>query len=168
MKSVCISFFLILSFFVNAQNIGVGASGIYNFQTESFGAGLRVNIFPNKRLSFVPQFSLFSPFSKIKEFTAGLGIEYKVIQKTKFNIYGLLHGGYNSWANYEGTAVVDAKQSNLNLEGGVGVSMNTCLRPFIELRYNVKFQESHLDLGFIYIFGCRNNGHFSVTDCPKY
>ena len=168
MKRVLIGLIIIIYSIGNAQNIGAGASAIYNFQTESFGAGIRASIFPNKRLSIVPQFSYFFPFNKINEYTIGLGLEYKFIKRDKINLYALIHGGYNSWISYKSSAYKDAKPTNWNLEGGLGISTNTCLRPFLEYRYNVKFRETHLDLGFLYIFGCRKNSHFSVNDCPRY
>ena len=168
MKRVLIGLIIIIYSIGNAQNIGAGASAIYNFQTESFGAGIRASIFPNKRLSIVPQFSYFFPFNKINEYTIGLGLEYKFIKRDKINLYALIHGGYNSWISYKSSSYKDAKPTNWNLEGGLGISTNTCLRPFLEYRYNVKFRETHLDLGFLYIFGCRKNSHFSVNDCPRY
>lgn len=168
MKGVLIGLIILMCSMATAQNIGAGASAIYNFQTESFGAGIRASIFPNKRLSIVPQFSYFFPFNKINEYTLGLGLEYKFIKRNKINLYALVHGGYNSWISYKSSAYKDANPTNWNLEGGLGISTNTCLRPFLEYRYNVKFRETHLDLGFLYIFGCRKNSHFSVNDCPRY
>jgi hypothetical protein len=149
----------------SAQKIGVGASAIYNFQTESLGAGVRVNIFPNNKLSFVPQASYF--FSgPVNEYTVGLALEYKVIQREKFNIYALAHGGYNSWLTYANSGKEGAKPSNWNGEIGAGITTNHCLRPFLEYRYNFKFLETHLDFGFLYIFGCR--GGRNVHRCAAY
>jgi hypothetical protein len=166
--SFSLFFIFLFSFLGKAQNVGVGASAIYNFQTESFGAGVRVNIFPNKTISYVPQASyFFGP--KIKEFTIGLGIEYKVIQKEKFNIYGLAHAGYNQWLNPKTSdSTHNYKPNNWNAELGIGISNNRCFRPFLEYRYNFKFLETHLDLGFIYIFGCSNGGSKGGHRCPAY
>lgn len=169
MKLNILIIFTYFSLTLKAQIIGAGISAIYNIQTESFGAGIRASIYPNKRISIVPQFSYFFPFNKINEYTLGLGIEYKYIKRKKINLYVLLHGGYNSWLNYKESTLKGAKPTNWNMEGGLGISTNTCLRPFLEYRYNVKFRETHLDLGLLYIFGCRKkNGIFSVNDCPSY
>lgn len=159
---------LFLSKQSNSQTIGAGASAIYNIQTESFGAGVRVTVFPNSRISLTPQFSYFFPFNKINEYTIGLGIEGKFIKRENVNFYGILHGGYNSWINYKSSGLKDAKPTNWNFEGGIGISTNTCLRPFLEYRYNLKFRETHLNLGFIYIFGCRNNKGFNTDKCPTF
>ncbi len=168
MRTIIISFFLFISFVVQSQTIGAGASAIYNIQTESIGAGIRASIFPNKRISIVPQFSYFFPFNKINEYTVGLGVEGKFIKREKINVYATIHGGYNSWLNYKSSPMKDAKPTNWNFEGGIGISTNTCLRPFLEYRYNTRFRETHLDLGFLYIFGCKNNSGNGETDCPKF
>lgn len=169
LKLYSLSFILIaLTFVGKSQTIGAGASAIYNFQSESFGAGARVSIFPNNRLSFTPQFSYFFPFNKINEYTIGLAVEGKIIKRQKLNIYALLHGGYNSWLNYKSSGMKDAKPTNWNFEGGLGISTNTCLRPFIEYRYNTRFRETHLDIGFLYIFGCNKNKSLDNTRCPNF
>lgn len=166
-KTYFILFILLgLTLFSKAQIIGAGASAIYNFQSESAGAGLRATIFPNKRISLTPQFSYFFPFNKVNEYTISLAVEGKVIKREKLNVYLLVNGGYNAWLNYKESYMKGAKPNNWNLEGGIGISTNTCLRPFLEYRYNVKFLETHLDLGFIYIFGCNN--YKDDTSCPTF
>jgi hypothetical protein len=140
---------------LQAQNIGVGVDAMYNFQTESVGAGVRVNIFPNNRISFVPQAAYYFPFNKINEYYVGLAIECKVIRRERFNFYVLAQGAYNAWLNASESKMKGAQVSNWNAEGGIGISNNKCLRPFLEYRYNTRFRETHLRLGILYIFGCR-------------
>ena len=147
-----------ISFTAKSQNVGVGADVMYNFQTESFGAGARVNFFPNNNLSFVPQFSYYPGFNKIHEYYLGLGLEYKILKLQTINFYAVAHGAYNSWINYSSSSMEGAKETNWNLEGGVGVTSYKCLRPFLEYRYNLKFQETHLRLGLLYVFGCKGGG----------
>ena len=160
----------LFSFSATSQNVGVGADVMYNFQTESFGAGARVNFFPNKRLSFVPQFSYYFPFNKVEEYYVGLGLECKVLRRDRFSFYLILHGAYNSWLSYEHSALKGAQLNNWNCEGGIGITNNKCLRPFLEYRYNIKFRETHLRLGLLYVFGCRGNGRrrHSVDRCAAY
>jgi len=146
---------ILLPIFYFSQNIGVGVSTMYNFQTESFGFGGRVNLFPNKTISYAPQISYYPGFGKISEYLIGLAIEYKVRRGNKLNYYVLLHGAYNQWLNAGSSGMEGAQAVNWDLEGGVGISGNRCLRPFIEYRYNIKFQETHLRIGLLYIFGCR-------------
>jgi len=156
---------------LKAQNIGIGADVMYNFQTESLGAGARVSIFPNRTISFVPQFSYYPGFNKIHEYYLGLALEYKVLRLKTFNFYLLGHGAYNSWLNHESSEMTGAQQTNWNLEVGIGVTTNRCLRPFLEYRYNAKFQETHLRLGILYIFGCKGGGKGKGSKnklCPAY
>jgi hypothetical protein len=177
MKQFLFCFLLfILCIAAKSQNIGIGGDIMYNFQTESFGAGARVSVFPNNRLSFVPQFSYYFAFNKVNEYYLGLGLEYKIIRR-KWNIYAIAHGAYNRWINSEESPMINSDPNNWNVEGGLGISNNRCLRPFLEYRYNVKFRETHLRLGILYIFGCkggssqgirsgnRNNNH---NRCPAY
>ncbi len=169
LKFISIIFLLLASSVaLKSQTIGAGAEAIYNIQTESFGAGVRATIFPNKRFSFTPQFSYFFPFNKINEYTIGLGIEGKFIKRKKINLYGVIHGGYNSWINYKKSTLKGAQPTNWNLEGGLGISTNTCFRPFLEYRYNLKFRETHLNLGFLYIFGCKKDKYSNNERCPSF
>jgi hypothetical protein len=145
----------LLSFSAKSQNIGIGADVMYNFQTESFGAGARVSIFPYNRLSIVPQVAYYFPFSfnKVNELNLGLALEYKFIYRERFHIYAIAHGAYNRWLNYAESPMTTAKPTNLNLEGGLGISTNGRLRPFLEYRYNIRFLETHLRVGVLYIPG---------------
>lgn len=144
---------MLIPFYSMSQLIGIGADAQYNFQTEGLGAGARVSIFPNNRLSFVPQFSYYFPFNKVNEYYAGLALEYKFIRRPKFNIYGIAHGAYESWLNYEQSPMKTAKPTNLDLEAGIGISGTKRLRPYAEYRYNIRFLETHLRVGVLYIFG---------------
>lgn len=157
-----------LSLTCKSQKLGAGADVMYNFQTESVGAGVRVSVFPNNKLSFVPQVAYYFPFNKVSEYYLGLGLEYKFIQRDKVHFYAILHGAYNQWLNYEVSPMKGAHPNNWNLEGGIGVSTNTCLRPFLEYRYNIKFRETHLRLGFLYIFGCKSGASRSHERCAAY
>lgn len=177
-RAFLIIFVLLISYSLKAQKIGVGGSAMWNFQSESLGVGARVNFFPNNTISYVPQFSYYSLFiGSISEWTLGLSIEAKIKRGNTFNWYLLAHGGYNNWSNAGSSALEGASSTNWNLEGGAGVTTNWCLRPFLEYRYNIKFQETHLRLGVLYIFGCSNNNAGSYRNpgrmknmyiCPAY
>lgn len=146
--------FVLIEFKVKAQNIGVGADVMYNFQTESVGFGARVNFYPNSTVSIVPQVTYYPGFNKINEYFFGLGLEYKIVRTNRYNFYLLGHGAYNLWVNYEESTLENAQASNWNFDAGAGITTNNCLRPFLEYRYNFKFQETHLRLGLLYVFGC--------------
>jgi hypothetical protein len=171
-------FFLILFIFPFLgfnQNIGVGGAAIYNLQSESLGVAGRLSIYPKKTVSFVPQFSYY--FSgPISEWTAGLSIEVKAVRLKTLDFYLLGHGGYNNWLNPEESALKSASATNWNAEIGIGITTNKCIRPFLEYRYNIKFQETHIQFGVFYLFGCKNKGGSyrykkkmkKVASCPAY
>lgn len=157
-----------------AQNFGIGGDVMYNFQTESFGAGVRLNFFPNSRISFVPQGSYYFGFNPVHEYYLGMAVEYKFLKARHFRFYLLGHGAYHNWINYNESSLEGAKPNNWDLEGGIGVTTNHCLRPFMEYRYNIKFYETHLRLGLLYVFGCSGGGHGGAKRggknklCPAY
>ncbi len=170
-KFIILPFVLFISLLSKSQNIGIGADVQYNFQTESIGAGARVNFFPNNTISIVPQFAYYFAFNKVNEYYAGLALEYKFLRFERFNIYAVAHGAYNDWISYEKSSLKGAQQNNWNLEGGIGISTNSCLRPYLEYRYNAKFLETNLRLGLLYIFGCRGGGgggHNRDKRCDAY
>ncbi|MBL4593413.1 MAG: hypothetical protein JKX68_06310 [Flavobacteriales bacterium] len=155
-KIAFILLIVLLPLIGSSQNFGAGVSALYNIQSESFGAGARVSIFPNRTISYVPQASYYF-IGPVSEYTIGLSIELKVLRLNTFTFYLLGHGGYNNWQNATSSGLEGATPTNWNLEGGVGVTTNKCLRPFLEYRYNIKFQETHLQLGLLYIFGCKGD-----------
>jgi hypothetical protein len=169
-----IHFFLIALVFLipvwgQSQNVGIGADVMYNFQTKSFGAGARISIFPNEKFSFVPEFSYYPGFNKVQEYFLGMAVEYKFFRYKNFNFYAIGHGAYDSWLNYESSPMKGAKKNNWDLEGGAGISTNKCLRPFLEYRYNIKFRETHLRLGLLYILGCKGSKRWKKSKiCPAY
>jgi hypothetical protein len=165
-KGVFIFFMFLLSI-ATAQQFGIGASLLYNPQTESFGFGARASIYPNDKLSYVPQISFYPSFNKVHELQLGLGLEYKIIRKNNFFIYLLGHGGYDAWFNYNESPMKDAKKHNWNLEGGAGISTWGCLRPFFEYRYNTKFMETNMQLGVLYIFNCKGSGRQAANRSRK-
>jgi hypothetical protein len=152
---------------IHAQ--AVGGSAMYNFQSESFGIGGRYSFMTDERFSFVPQISFYPPFgfNKVHEATIGLSIEYKYFRTNKLDFYVLEHGGYNYWINYKDSPMKDAHAHNWNLEGGLGLSwkVSNTWRPFVEYRYNLRFKETHLEVGVLYLLHS-NKKKRGAVDCP--
>jgi hypothetical protein len=166
-------FVLCLSFTGRPQNIGIGGDVMYNFQTNGFGAGLRGTFFLNNKFSLSPEFSYYPGFNQVEEYILGAALEYKFIRTTNFNFYAIAHAGYDSWLNYQDSPMLNAHEANWDLEGGIGVTGNKCLRPFMEYRYNTRFQEAHLRIGLLYILGCHGGGSSGGrkepgTACPTF
>ncbi len=155
--------------FALAGGIGIGVSGIYNFQTESFGAGLRMNIQPSNMFRIVPQVAYYPSFNKIHELYAGLGLELNLFKIKRFSFYLLGHGGYNSWLNWEESNMEDVKQHNWALEGGGGLAYNKgTIRPFIEYRYNVAWKETNLHIGLLFVPGSGKNNRYKRNNRRRY
>lgn len=83
-------------------------------------------------------------------------------------MYAVLHGAYNNWLSYDKSAMENAKSSNWNGEIGLGVTNKKCLRPFVEYRYNLKFRETHINAGVLFVFGCTPAAQKRKVTCPAY
>jgi hypothetical protein len=128
----------------------VGFSGIYNFQTESFGIGGRTTFRGKEKIQISPQISYFLPVNKIHEFTLGASAQYNFLKSKKIQSYTLVHLGYNRWMNYESSDMKDATLNNWNAEVGVGVVFGKKIKPFVEWRYNTRHREGMLHLGLMF------------------
>jgi hypothetical protein len=165
---------IILNFFLSgilafSQQNGAGGAVIYNFQTNGIGLDIRADI-PLKSIDFldgisiVPQLAYFPPISKIHEFYIGSSAHLGVYTLNKWKFYVLGNLSYDGWINYENSGKKNAKFSNLGLEGGLGITSKKCIRPFMEIRYNVKWKEANVRLGLIYTIKCERRG---AVPCPK-
>jgi len=162
----------IIPFFCRAQNLGIGGDVQYNFETNGVGFGLRAAIFPNKKLSFTPEISYYPGFNQVQELLIAATADYTLFKVKSFNFYAIGQLAYNDWISYKTSPEVGAKQNNLNLELGGGVTTNKCLRPFLEWRYNAIFREANIRIGLIYVIGCSGGGGSgpgrSSADCPTF
>ena len=145
------------------QPVGIGVSGIYNLQTESIGFGLRGAIY-GKRVNIIPQVAYYPSFNKVHEIFLGIGAEYNAIIEKNVRFYALGHGAFNAWLNHENSTKKNAQLSNWAAEVGLGVAGRNCWQPFLEYRYNVKWQETNLRVGITYILRCKSGGY----TCPSY
>ncbi len=127
-----------------------GGTGIYNFQSASFGSGARCVLRSQKKIQIVPQASYFFSFNKVHEWTIGAAIHAQLIKKGKWNGYSILHSGFNQWLSYQNSSLKNAKLNNWNAEIGAGLSRGRNLKLFLEWRYNVKFKEAHVQLGILF------------------
>lgn len=180
MKKYFLIIFLLFSVtpLLKADGVGVGLSAIYNLQTESFGAGFRLNFKPMNTVRIIPQIAYYPSFNKINEYYAGLGLEIDLFRIKKYSFYILGHGAYNSWLNAESSLMKGAEADNWAAEVGGGIVKNSgCWRPFSEFRYNWKWKESNFRIGIMYVFGCNSrsfgNGNSgkrkrSTMTCPAY
>ncbi len=154
---------------------GIAPSIAYNPQTKSVAVGFRLNIKPSQNLRFVPQ-ALYYPafsFNKIHEYHIGLGVEYTVFKNKIVNLYPLLNVGYNAWLNTDDSDMKDAKSGTYLLELGAGISFTqSSVRPFLETRYNIKWKETSVHIGLLFVLG--GNSRYKKRNrrrpviCPAY
>jgi len=156
-KQILFWLILIVNYSFSQEYKGVGISTMYNLQTESVGFGLRGEIPVKKRFSVLPQAAYYPNFNKINELIIGVGCNYRFYapQYNKRIVYVLANVAYNAWMNYDKSYVLDATYNNWNLEIGGGFAFRTCVSPFIEYRYNIRWQEATIRLGATYYFKCK-------------
>ncbi len=174
-KLTIVLFILAISFSAFSQKFGVGLSAIYNPQTESFAAGLRAEI-PKEKYSIVPQVAYYPAFNKITEFYGGVSVHLNVLDLKKLTFYAIGNASYNGWLNYSSSSIEGGSMSNWGAEAGGGLTTKGCFRPFLEYRYNAKWQETNARFGLIYFFKCNNKnsksrgnkGKRKAMSCPAY
>ena len=152
-----------------SQEYRLGGSAIYNVSNKGIGIGARVE-FPIKRvdlldgLSVVPQVFYFPSFNKNTESYVGASVHLGLVSINNWSLYTLGNISYRQWINYQDSNDSTARFSNISLEGGVGITRKTCVRPFLELRMNFVAMEPMLRIGFLYTFNCDRRG---MVPCPK-
>ena len=151
------------------QEYRLGGSAIYNFTTKGIGIGGRAE-FPIKRvelldgLSLVPQVAWFPPFNKNTEFYIGSSVHLGIYSINKWSFYTLANVSYKQWINYQESGDSTAKFSNLAIDGGIGITRKSCVRPFMEVRLNFIGIEPSIRVGFLYTFNCDRRG---MVPCPR-
>lgn len=158
---------VLISIGAKAQDlIGIGASAIYNFQSEGIGIGARVHIPFKKRIVLVPQVNYFAPFNIVHEFNAGINVNYNVVMRKKLIGYLTAGGYFNYWFNSDASPMPNAKTINISPDLGAGLLFGKrCFKPFVEQRYNPLFQEGSFHLGFLWFPGCVSGRN---RTCPAY
>jgi len=156
-KQILIILILLVNISFSQDYKGIGISTMYNLQTESMGFGLRGEVPIMKNFSVLSQVSFYPNFNKINELIIGVGCNYR-FNTPKYNktiLYVLANVAYNAWINYDDSYVLDATYNNWNFEIGGGFAFRTCVSPFIEYRYNIRWQEATIKIGATYYFKCK-------------
>lgn len=169
-----LSFALVSSAFVssfaqkrNTNEFGFGASFIYNFQTESFGADVRGYYLLKDRVAVVPELSYFFSFNPIHELYAGISVHYLFRFFKKYRPYLAASAFYNNWFNAEEYKEGLKKQQNFAPEVGIGIiRAKGCVRPFIETRYDVKWKEANLRIGVLFFLKSCKDRRKNGDNCP--
>ena len=146
---------------------GIGAAGIYDFQTKGWGAEMRADFHIRKHISIVPEVSYYFPFNPIHELYAGVSVHYLFPVFKGWSPYLSASALYNDWFNAVAYSNGTRKPDNFAPEGGIGIVRSKgCLRPFVEDRYDTKWKEDNLRIGVLWFF--RSCKCFKKADCPAY
>lgn len=154
---------------LEAQQSSIGGGAIYNFQTKSFGLDVRAE-YPIEQFNILngiiisPQLAYYPWFNNVHEFYLGASAHVGIYSYKNWTLYGLTNVSYNGWINHSESGAENAKFSNIGFDLGAGITNNSCIRPFIEYRYNFKWREANLRLGVIYTINCNKRG---MVPCPK-
>ncbi len=151
----------------DVPEFGIGAAGIYDFQTKGLGAEMRGDFHIKENFSIVPEVSYYFPSNPIHELYAGVSLHYLFPIFKSWSFYLSASALYNDWFNAVEYSNGTKKPSNFAPEGGIGiVRSHGCLRPFIENRYDTKWKEANLRVGVLWFFkSCKC---FRKADCPAY
>lgn len=160
-RSILIIF--ILSLFTSgslfSQKSAIGASVIYNFQTEGYGFGVRYLIPVTPRIEFVPQASYFPGFNLVNEYYLGASVNLALYYKGNFKLYILGNAAFNGWRNFETFNNDFSQYSNYALEVGGGITYKfNCMKFFMEQRYNAHWKEANHRIGLYFILKCKKGG----------
>lgn len=163
------------SFSITSWIEGVGGGVAYNFQHQGVGANARVKLNVFDPVIIVPQFTYFSFasfYKKINEFYIGANAQMDIYHYRALEFYATVGAHYNKWNNANSFDNKYAQINNIAIEGGGGIKTYfNCWEPFLEMKYNIKWQEVTSILGVNYNFNCKKNGTGkpnSIIPCPSF
>ncbi len=151
--------------------LAIGAGGIYNFKTKGIAPDVRLLIPFSNRVYLTPHFSYFAKFNKVNEYYAGADLDIHMPVSNLLIPYIFAGAYYNKWINSSEFHNKLAEKENVVAEAGLGLLFNSgCLNPFLEYRYNTKWEEGSLEFGIILRFGsCFRISKSRQRDlCPAY
>jgi hypothetical protein len=169
-------FIIILSFSQHlmaqrkTQTTALGVSAIYNFQTESFGNGLRLAIPIGNHFTLVPQVSYFYPFNQVHELHEQVNLHYIPFRIRAFSPYIIGGVSANQWFNYAESPYKNASAFSILAEVGGGVTFRRKrLGIFVEQRYNPIWEEGSLHVGALLFFKKNKKRRGGKgNECPAY
>ena len=148
------------------SKIGIGASIVHNIPLSSTGFGLRADIPVFSRLHVVPQVKYMPAFNPITEFYGGINLHLIFFKWNKLNVYAAGGVQFNRWLNYTESLNGKAKETNFLPEAGLGAFYGgRLIGVFAEFKYNILWNESYAEVGFLFFPGNLKRGHYI---CPTY
>jgi hypothetical protein len=147
------------------DGIGIGASGIYNFNTNGIGVGLRAYIPVKDKWAVIPQLNWFPPFNTVSGFYPGVSAQYNFWEAARFTGYVMGSGHISisakASASAGDTSSSVSKSESHDIGGEVGAGLlfgHRCIVPFAEYRYNPVTSQSLAHVGLYWFPRCSGSG----------
>ncbi|GAB4302753.1 MAG: hypothetical protein Kow0068_25370 [Marinilabiliales bacterium] len=162
MKRIIITSLILLSVLIafgQRGKWGIGASGIYNFNTKDYGLSARVLIPVKDKMWAVP--CVYHYFNT-GETSGSLSALIPFKDTKSLTWYILVSGTFQGHAKVSVNNESHSESGSYEADGeaGVGVFIGPgCLKGFVEPRYAVSYEEFTLRAGVVYFFGCSGRGH---------
>jgi hypothetical protein len=172
---LCVAILLATTSLKAQTKFGIGTAGSYNWIHGGIGAEFRAYIGLNSKMTIIPQFdyaSLATTNVLVNEWFAGATFNYALFKLRNWKFEAIAGGFYNRWPNYQLYNSDMAQLNSVVAEVGGGIKNdNTCVIPFVEHRYNVKWKDATTRIGvYVMLVGCRgyNGGRPNgVLPCPR-
>lgn len=144
--------------------------GLYDFQTKGKAGDVRLMFPLAEGFYFTPRLSYFPSSNLVHEIYSGADFDYYLLLSRKITPYVYLGGYYDDWFNSIEFRNKLAREDNLVYEGGGGLIFNFgCINPYIEYRYDAKWNEGSLGAGLMIRFGsCFGSKIPSNQRCPHF
>ncbi|PKP23248.1 MAG: hypothetical protein CVU05_00375 [Bacteroidetes bacterium HGW-Bacteroidetes-21] len=162
MKSI-VKIFLVVIILIGAyanlkaqKGWGVGASGIYNFNTKEPGIGARVLIPVKDKGYGIPYVYYYFPSNN---FSGGLAGMYTFYKTGPFSFYAIVTGTFRGSVSVSVNDSTASNEKSYEAEGEAGAGVwigRGCLKGMIEPRYAVVSEEVTLRAGFVLFFSCKH------------
>lgn len=149
----CIFFCFLQSYAIPPfrKSLGLGPEIVYNLPLNEWGIGARAHYNLDYHWILSPQLNYFIPVGQIHELNLNLHVSYVFNPYSKYGVYLTAGPYFNYWINHSESGSSKAKPFSFAAEVGGGVLKNFgCLRPFAEWRFNAKWIESNVRVGFVY------------------
>jgi hypothetical protein len=134
------------------KDFGLGIEVLHNFPLVERGFGARIHYHHHEHWIFSPQLLYVPPLKKIHELNIVAQVSYILNPNSRWVTYATCGTHLNLWFNHAQSPMENAKLTNIGADIGIGIMKNyNCIRPFVEYRHNVRWNEANMRLGFIFL-----------------
>lgn len=132
---------------------GLGAAAIFNVQPVNLGLDGRALFLFDDVVGIAVKWNHYPGVFQLKENYYGAHFQYNFFPYTKWGVYLLAGGYYNTWDGLHKRRDASVQKA-FPVEFGIGMQRNNgCVRPFGEVRYDMKWKEISARVGFLFMKG---------------